>query len=62
MKRRVTGSLSVYEKVENMQEKNPAVMDGSEFMLSLKSCFNLPRCALKPKIGKIRVMKNPEDE
>ena len=54
--------MSVYEKVENMQEKNPAVMDGSEFMLSLKSCFNLPRCALKPKIGKIRVMKNPEDE
>ncbi len=54
--------MSVYERMQNMQEKHPEIIDGAEFVLNVKSCFNLPKSVSKPKIRRIRVMKDPDDE
>jgi hypothetical protein len=62
LKRLVNGALSIYERVERMQEKDPEKIMGGEFTLSPKSCLNIPRCTYSSKELKARIMKSPDDE
>ncbi|MCX6656786.1 MAG: hypothetical protein NTY03_16955 [Candidatus Bathyarchaeota archaeon] len=54
--------MSIYERVERMQEKDPEKIMGGEFTLNPKSCLNIPSCAYSPKESKVRIMKSADDE
>ena len=54
--------MSVYERIERMQEKDAAKVYGGEFSVNLKSGANIPSEGF-PQVGlKIRVMTSPDDE
>ena len=61
LKRLVNGALSIYERVEKMQEKAPEKISG-EFTLNPKSCLNIPNYAYSPEEYKIRIMLSADDE
>ena len=58
----MNGPLSIYERVERMQEKDPEKTSGGEFALNLKSCLNIPSYAYSPKEHKARIMLSADDE
>ena len=62
MKRLVNGALSVYERVERMQEKDPDKISGADFILNVKSCLNIPNCAYSPLEPRVRVILSADDE
>jgi hypothetical protein len=49
-------ALSVYERIERMQEKNPNKINGGDFIVSLKSGMNIPTSAYPIEERKIRIM------
>jgi hypothetical protein len=53
--------LSVYERIERMQEKDPDKMYCGNFSVYHKSGGNLPP-RKTPRVTKLRVMTSPEDE
>jgi hypothetical protein len=55
-------ALSVFERIERMQEKDPSKIPGGDFSVNLKSGMNIPVGAYPPKERKIRVMLNSDDE
>ena len=61
MKRLVNEALSIYERVERMQEKDPEKIWG-DFTLNPKSCLNIPSHAYSPNEHKIRIMLSADDE
>jgi hypothetical protein len=54
--------LSVYEKIERMQEKDAAKVYGGEFSVNLKSGGNIPSERFAPVNLKLRVMTSADDE
>jgi hypothetical protein len=54
--------LSVYEKIERMQEKDAAKLYCGEFSVNLKSGGNIPSEGFAPVNPKLRVMKSADDE
>jgi hypothetical protein len=62
LKRLVNGALSIYERVERMQEKDPEKIMGGEFALNPKSCLNIPSCTYSHKELKVRIMKSAGDK
>jgi len=54
--------LSVYERIEGMQEKDPDKMYGGNFSVYLKSGGNLPASRSPRVFPKVRVMTSPDDE
>jgi len=62
LKRLVNGALSIYERVERMQEKDPEKISGGEFTLNPKSCLNIPSYAYSHKAHKVRIMSSADDE
>jgi len=55
-------SLSVYEKIERMQEKDPSKIPAGDFAISLKSGMNVPVGAYPREELKRRIMSSPDDE
>ena len=53
--------LSVYERIERMQEKDPDKMYCGNFSVYHKSGGNLPP-RKTPRVTKLRVMTSPDDE
>ena len=58
----MNGALSIYERVERMQEKDPEKISGGEFTLNPKSCLNIPSYAYSHKAHKVRIMSSADDE
>ena len=54
--------LSVYERIERMQEKDANKIPGGDFVVNLKSGLNIPIGAFSPEEPKLRIMLNPDDE
>jgi len=54
--------LSVYERIENMQEKDAAKIPGGDFSVNLKSGLNIPLDGFPPADPDVRIMLNPDDE
>lgn len=54
-------ALSVYERIERMQEKDPHKIPGRDFV-NLKSGMNIPIGAYPPEKLKLRIMLSPDDE
>ena len=54
--------MSVYERIERMQEKDPSKILGGDFVVSLKSGMNIPVSAFPREELKLRIMSSPEDE
>jgi hypothetical protein len=57
----VNGALSIYERVERMQEKASEKISG-EFTLNPKSCLNIPSYAYSLEEHKIRIMLSADDD
>lgn len=55
-------ALSVYERIERMQEKDPTKIPGGDFVVSLKSGMNIPVGSYPPEELKRRIMLNSDDE
>jgi hypothetical protein len=55
-------ALSVYERIERMQEKDPYKIHGGDFVVNLKSGMNIPVDAYPPDELKLRIMVSPDDE
>jgi hypothetical protein len=55
-------SLSVYERIERMQEKDPSQISGVDFVVSLKSGMNIPLNSYPTEELKLRIMASPDDE
>jgi hypothetical protein len=60
--KRLVASLSVYERIEWMQEKDPSKIPAGDFAVSLKSGMNIPVGAIPRKELKLRIMLSPDDE
>ena len=54
--------MSVYEKIERMQEKDPSKIPAGDFAVSLKSGMNIPISAYPREEIKRRIMSSPDDE
>jgi hypothetical protein len=54
--------LSVYERIERMQEKDPDIAYGGDFLINLKSGGNIPSEGYAPAKRRLRIMTNPDDE
>ncbi len=54
--------MSVYEKIERMQEKDPSKISGGDFVVNLKSGMNIPMNSYPNKEHKLRIMATPDDE
>jgi hypothetical protein len=54
--------LSVYERIERMQEKDPDKISVGGFSLNLKSGVNIPLGGFPPADPKVRIMSSPDDE
>ncbi len=53
--------LSIYERIERMQEKNADKISG-EFSVNLKSGINIPMDGFPPANPNVRIMLYSEDE
>ncbi len=53
--------MSVHERVEWLQEKDPRHVYG-EFSVDPKSCVNVPISAYEDPSRKLRIMKSADDE
>ncbi len=54
--------MSVLERIERMQEKDPSKIPGGDFSVNLKSGMNIPVGAYPREGRKPRVMLNSDDE
>jgi hypothetical protein len=54
--------LSVYERIERMQEEDAEKVYCGEFSVNLKSGGNIPSEGLAPVNPKLRVMTSADDE
>lgn len=54
--------MSVYERIERMQEKDPSKIPGGDFAFSLKSGMSIPVSAYPREELKRRIMTSPDDE
>lgn len=54
--------MSVYERIERMQEKDPDKAYGGGFLVNLKSGGNIPSEGSAPIKRKLRVMTSSDDE
>ena len=54
--------MSVYERIERMQEKDADKVSVGEFSINLKSGVNIPTTGFPPADLKMRVMLSPDDE
>ena len=54
--------MSVYEKIERMQEKDHSKIPAGDFAISLKSGMNIPVGAYPHEEIKRRIMSSPDDE
>lgn len=54
--------MSVYERIEGVQEKDPDKMYNGDFSVYLKSGGNLPASRSPRVFPKFRVMTSPDDE
>ena len=54
--------MSVYERIERMQEKDPDKTYGGGFLVNLKSGGNIPSEGYAHVKPQLRVMTNPDDE
>ena len=54
--------MSVYERIERMQEKDAAKVYCGEFSVNLKSGGNIPEEGFTPVTLKLRVMMSQDDE
>jgi len=53
--------MSIYERIERMQEKNANKISG-EFSVNLKSGINFPMDVFPPATPNVRIMLYSEDE
>ena len=54
--------MSVYERIERMQEKDDDKIPGGDFVVNLKSGMNIPTDAYRREELKLRIMLSPDDE
>ena len=54
--------MSVYEKIERMQEKDPSKIPAGDFTVSLKSGMKISVIAYPRDEIKRRIMLSPDDE
>lgn len=54
--------MSVYERLERMQEKDPFKTYGGGSLVNLKSGGNIPSEGYAPPKRRRRVMTSPDDE